>query len=567
MTQEILVVSETETLVHDAGSGVLVEQVTTQEVLTEADQGPPGPPGGGVSLKGRVADLASLPASPSLGDLWLVTSEDGHGYVWDGTAWTDTGPIQGPQGEQGPPGADGAPGATGPTGPQGPQGIQGPAGATGPQGPIGLTGPAGPTGATGPQGPKGDPGDTGPAGPQGPAGPKGDTGEAGPAGAIGPQGPTGPKGDTGDVGPQGIQGPTGATGPAGPKGDTGDTGPQGPQGDPGPAGSGVGVVHAITGTSPVLSRDDGDIKTWTLTGDSSFSIDLDPGESLRLHIIPDGNTLTLPPLRWPVGGAPSLGVWDEIVIRLTAVAGYVYAELVGQYPIPDDPLDPGDLWNPSVLTPSFWLDGARESSFTLDGSLVSEWRDRTGNGLHASQSGLSRPEYVANAINGLPAIQFGSGLTLTGIHGELQIAHVFIVTKWTGGGSSFPTFNGLLTGTTGSNDDVILIGNAFSTDLYASSSNFSVNAEDTPSAFPAILDPALIEYANSPVTINNYQLGNDRDNTGRNWLGLVAEVVVFDEAPTTGDIERMQGYLAHKWGLESKLPSEHPYKASPPLVP
>ena len=29
-------------------------------------------------------------------------------------------------------------------------------------------------------------------------------------------------------------------------------------------------------------------------------------------------------------------------------------------------------------------------------------------------------------------------------------------------------------------------------------------------------------------------------------------------------IEKAEGYLAHKWGLESSLPSSHPYKTSAP---
>lgn len=42
MTQEVLVVSQTELLVQEVGGETLVEQVTTQEVLTVAEQGPPG---------------------------------------------------------------------------------------------------------------------------------------------------------------------------------------------------------------------------------------------------------------------------------------------------------------------------------------------------------------------------------------------------------------------------------------------------------------------------------------------------------------------------------------------
>jgi hypothetical protein len=111
------------------------------------------------------------------------TPQAGDLIVWTGTAWINTGRIQGPVGP------------VGPTGPQGAIGPQGPKGADSTvPGPTGPTGPAGPTGA---QGPKGDKGDTGA---------KGDTGTQGIQGVQGLKGDNGDKGDKGD---QGVQGPVG----------------------------------------------------------------------------------------------------------------------------------------------------------------------------------------------------------------------------------------------------------------------------------------------------------------------------------------------------------------------
>jgi hypothetical protein len=49
----------------------------------------------------------------------------------------------------------------------------------------------------------------------------------------------------------------------------------------------------------------------------------------------------------------------------------------------------------------------------------------------------------------------------------------------------------------------------------------------------------------------------------------IAEIVIYDSALSTADAERLEGYLAHKWGLTGNLPGaspgpEHPYKNSPP---
>lgn len=149
------------------------------------DVGPAGPAGPGFSYQGTVATVAALPTPSTQGFAFLVTAT-GDLHIYNGAAWVNAGPLQGPPGEDG---ADGAPGSTGPEGPpgasfsyrgevatvgnlpspsttgfaykvvatgdlhiyngtawvnagplQGPQGIQGPAGATGPQGPQGIQG-------------------------------------------------------------------------------------------------------------------------------------------------------------------------------------------------------------------------------------------------------------------------------------------------------------------------------------------------------------------------------------------------------------------------------------------
>lgn len=56
-------------------------------------------------------------------------------------------------------------------------------------------------------------------------------------------------------------------------------------------------------------------------------------------------------------------------------------------------------WSPSSLSPNVWVDAADASTFTLDGSLVSEWRDKSGNNRHFSQSGASRPTKTGNDCN------------------------------------------------------------------------------------------------------------------------------------------------------------------------
>jgi len=52
-----------------------------------------------------------------------------------------------------------------------------------------------------------------------------------------------------------------------------------------------------------------------------------------------------------------------------------------------------------------------------------------------------------------------------------------------------------------------------------------------------------------------------------NWgslNGRIAEVVVANTLADAGDRQRLEGYLAWKWGLQGNLPADHPWKAAPP---
>jgi hypothetical protein len=46
--------------------------------------------------------------------------------------------------------------------------------------------------------------------------------------------------------------------------------------------------------------------------------------------------------------------------------------------------------------------------------------------------------------------------------------------------------------------------------------------------------------------------------------GFIAEMVIATTALSVDDRQRLEGYLAHKWGLTANLPPEHPYKTTPP---
>jgi hypothetical protein len=78
-------------------------------------QGPAGAQGAGLALQGSVPALNDLPVSSTVGHGYIVEAT-GDVHLWNGTAWVNGGPIQGPVGPAGPAGV---------VGPAGPAGVEG----------------------------------------------------------------------------------------------------------------------------------------------------------------------------------------------------------------------------------------------------------------------------------------------------------------------------------------------------------------------------------------------------------------------------------------------------------
>ena len=68
----------------------------------------------------------------------------------------------------------------------------------------------------------------------------------------------------------------------------------------------------------------------------------------------------------------------------------------------------------SIAGLALWLDGADANSVTLNGSTVSQWNDKSGNGRHATQAtAASQPTFTANARNGRSALTFSGSQVMS----------------------------------------------------------------------------------------------------------------------------------------------------------
>jgi hypothetical protein len=58
---------------------------------------------------------------------------------------------------------------------------------------------------------------------------------------------------------------------------------------------------------------------------------------------------------------------------------------------------------------------------------------------------------------------------------------------------------------------------------------------------------------------SNIRIGNST-SSNEPWNGHICEAIMYTVASTLPQIQRVEGYLAHKWGLVARLPSTHPYR-------
>jgi hypothetical protein len=70
------------------------------------------------------------------------------------------------------------------------------------------------------------------------------------------------------------------------------------------------------------------------------------------------------------------------------------------------------------------------------------------------------------------------------------------------------------------------------------------------------------------ATNDGFTVGSQRGGAVGNYYTnmSVGEILVFYTNISTADRQRIEGYLAWKWGLQANLPSEHPFKTRAPIL-
>lgn len=267
-----------------------------------------------------------------------------------------------------------------------------------------------------------------------------------------------------------------------------------------------------------------------------------------------------------------------------------------------------------------WYDASDASTLTI-ATGVSQWRDKSGNGRTLRQSiGNNQPLSTSRTLNGKTVLDFdGSNDVLSYVDtGGTPIYDIDLAT------SRSVTFFGVFASDVGneirdflslqrtgknSNDSGFYVrrhtnlsgsiefaagaGDSTSNDQatknnvrgFANTSTSAMVVSVTLSASAGQFEAQLngttqsltLRYGTLPNTGfmqegsggHTLDIGATRNSgnllmsTGR-WNGFIGEVLIYTTAVSAAQRQRVEGYLAWKWGLQAQLPYDHPYARSFP---
>lgn len=251
----------------------------------------------------------------------------------------------------------------------------------------------------------------------------------------------------------------------------------------------------------------------------------------------------------------------------------------------------GLIWTPNTLRAALWLDAADLSTLTI-ATGVSQWRDKSGNNRHLSQTApTQQPALTLNAQNGLPALTFdGSNdfmLNASVGAANLDVVQIISVFRMITGGANedipmgvgqtasagairtfYRSNNGTTVGFASWGNDVT--SSAYSYDIGGNFHVFEIwnTQRATPNQIRIGKNGSITTYSvgSLNLTADGFSVGSLRGGAVASYYSNIAvgEILVAYSEWSQRDRQLVEGYLGWKWGVP--LDASHPFANRPPLI-
>ena len=245
-------------------------------------------------------------------------------------------------------------------------------------------------------------------------------------------------------------------------------------------------------------------------------------------------------------------------------------------------------WTPAQITTQAWYDASDTSTLSLNAlsGLVNQWNDKSGSSLNLSQANIILQPATGGVINGLNAVNFTNSTMSTSINpfgATINNAFVICVHK---SDVVSPGTNPTLFSLSGTdlnrwqahapyiNGQAIFdCGNAVENHRVQASYNNSAGNVMLVSFYCSTTENIQEIFKNGSF-LNKDTRGAAVTTTGNIFLGssgssytyqdtTIGEFIVINGTVSQPTREKIEGYLAWKWGINSSLPASHPYKVAP----
>ena len=273
----------------------------------------------------------------------------------------------------------------------------------------------------------------------------------------------------------------------------------------------------------------------------------------------------------------------------------------------------GSLWQPSTSDMYLWLDASDTSTITVTGTDVDQWDDKSVNGHVFTGTTTTRPQsgtttqnslnvmyfdrdYVTDAAGGgnFDLLNDGSESTIFivfspslepnpniffGLLGSNQAASAQTgASVWWDDRSSVSRNETLIHQTTSASQDVEnVMANSSSP---AQTWQMVAISGDSNNATAA--DRSYIYHNGNTAVQNSTKTGAANGGTSHAmqigalgsgtapYEGSIAEILIYEHLTVhpmnTAERQKIEGYLAWKWGIQASLPAGHPYESGAPTV-
>ena len=298
----------------------------------------------------------------------------------------------------------------------------------------------------------------------------------------------------------------------------------------------------------------------TLAGNRAMSNPTDgaPGARYSLFVVQDATGTRL--LTWganykfPGGASPQLSVRAGAIDLLNFVAGptgfVLFLEEINR--------DYGTFSPLNIPQCKLWYDASQLTGL-IDGDQIATWTDKSGNGFDATQGvAANRPLYKTGILNGYPVARFDGTDTMAEAGYAIPVGStVFVVTTRTGGAG---LERHAISSTTGGKEK----------GLGASAANNWMCSTD---AVPTVItDGAVVAGAwkllcsrdaaayceffingasiGSSALVAAYDLlGIGTWGTGNEWIGDIAEIIVYGSNLSVAQRQQVESHLRAKYNL------------------